>query len=182
MKGSIWFTISPPDLLLFPFSPNMPKRGSTEGWVQARWMDACCSCRISSWGALRPDREWSLPLTGRSFKATRQDDRWHQSSASHGCPDLELHFSNVETPVIELLLYYFFNNKKNNRTFFPPGIKQNCGRQGRHARIHVHVHLTKALIYRLNVSMSFLLAAALLLFCQHKISGDNIYLKEAVRW
>lgn len=103
---SLWISY---DLLVFPFSPNMPERGSTEGWVQARWMDACHSCRISSWGALCPDREPSLPLTGRSFKAKRHGDRWHQSSRSHGRADLELHSSNVEGRVIELLLYYFSN-------------------------------------------------------------------------
>lgn len=106
---SLWISYN---LLVFPFSPNMPKRGSAESWVQAWWMDACRSCRISSWGALCPDREPSLPLTGRSFKAKRQDDRWNQSLRSHGWADLELHFSNVEGHVIELLLYYFSSNKK----------------------------------------------------------------------
>lgn len=49
-------------------------------------------------------------------------------------------------------------------------------------KMHMHVHthmqrrLTKALICRLNVGRSFLLAAALLSFCQHV----NIYLKGAV--
>lgn len=46
--------------------------------------------------------------------------------------------------------------------------------------MHVHVHLSKALIYRLNVGMSFLLAAALLSLRRHKIRADNIYLKGAV--
>ena len=105
---SLWISY---DLLVFPFSPNMPKSGSTEGWVQARWMDACRSCRICSWGALCSGRERSLSLTGRSFKAKWQDDRWHQSSRSRGCADLELHFSNVEGCVIELLFSYFSNNK-----------------------------------------------------------------------
>lgn len=80
-------------------------------------MNGCLrSCRISSWGALCPERERSLPLTGRSFKAKRQDDRWHQSWRSHGRADLELHFSNLEGRVIELPLYYFSNNKKKRKT------------------------------------------------------------------
>lgn len=196
---SLWISYN---LLVFPSSPNMPKRGSAESWLQAWWMDACRSCRISSWGALCPDRERSLPLTGRSFKAKRQDDRWNQSMRSHGCADLELHFSNVEGRVIELLLYYFSSNKKkenNNSIFFPLGWSpmlegqeqlavETVEREKNHSvqlkstctYTNIQRHLTKALICRLNVGASFLLAAALLSFRQHNVRADNIYLKGAV--
>lgn len=173
--------ISHPYLLVFPFSPNMPKRGSTEGWVQARWMK--CLLQLSH-QQLRcaPSRQGAkLPFDWQILQSNATG--W-QMASKLGFPRLPGHrtaFLKSWSPVIELLLYCFFNNnKKNNKTVFFPGIKQNCGGPGRHAR--THEHLTKALIYRLNVGMSFLQAAALLSFRRHKITADNIYLKGAVEW